>query len=81
MKWGENKRGSKKKEENIERGEIEQPIKPMMRFGQPVFDHLGNKIGIVLLNYPGMQLIDNLNQNFGVKEGNLMFMKGRATEA
>jgi len=36
---------------NIERGEIEQPLKPMIRFGTPVFDSAGKKRGIALLNY------------------------------
>ncbi len=36
---------------NIEHGEIEQPLKPTMRFATPVFDKNGTKRGIVLLNY------------------------------
>lgn len=42
---------------NIERGEIEQPLKSMIRFGTPVFDSHGRKRGIVLLNYLGAKLI------------------------
>lgn len=42
---------------NIERGQIEQPIKPMIRFGMPVFDVNGEKQGIILLNYLGNQLL------------------------
>ena len=38
---------------NIERGEIERLLKPMNRFGTPVFDITGRKRGIVLLNYFG----------------------------
>ncbi len=47
---------------NIERGEIELPIKPLIRFGTPVFDNLGNKIGIVVLNYFGSHLLENLDK-------------------
>ena len=36
---------------NVERGKIELPIKPIIRFGMPVFDSTGAKRGIVLLNY------------------------------
>ncbi len=36
---------------NIERGEIERPLKPMIRFGMPVFGSDGRKRGIVLLNF------------------------------
>ncbi|MFC1536516.1 diguanylate cyclase [Pseudomonadota bacterium] len=44
---------------NIEHGKIEQPFKPMIRFGAPVFDFAGNKRGIVVLNYLGSKLIDH----------------------
>ncbi|MEH2288878.1 ATP-binding protein [Nostoc sp.] len=47
---------------NIEQDRIEQPIKPMIRFGTPVFDSRGKKRGIVVLNYFGVKLLDNLNQ-------------------
>jgi len=43
---------------NIEHGEVEQPLKPMIRFGTPVFDHEGNRHGVILLNYLGKPLID-----------------------
>ncbi len=36
---------------NIERGEIERPLKPIVRLGTPVFDSDGKKRGIVILNY------------------------------
>ena len=36
---------------NIEQGKIEQPLKPMIRFGTPVFDTSGGKCGIIVLNY------------------------------
>jgi len=42
---------------NIERDRIEQPLKPMIRFGTPVFDHSGRKSGILLFNYLGERLI------------------------
>jgi hypothetical protein len=45
---------------NIEHGELEQPIKPMIRFGTPVFDSKGRKCGIVLLNHLGAHLLNNL---------------------
>ncbi|MEH2267984.1 MAG: ATP-binding protein [Nostoc sp.] len=49
---------------NIERGQVEQPLKPMIRFGTPVFDRNGQKRGIVVLNYFGTKLLDNFNQAF-----------------
>ena len=47
---------------NIEGGEIEQPLKPMIRFGTPVFDRHGKKQGIVVLNYLGENLINDLKK-------------------
>jgi diguanylate cyclase (GGDEF)-like protein len=45
---------------NIERGKIEYPLKPMIRFAMPVFDRGGRKHGVLILNYFGKQLIDHL---------------------
>ncbi|RLF44354.1 MAG: hypothetical protein DRN29_08610 [Thermoplasmata archaeon] len=43
---------------NIEHGEIEWPLKPVIRFGTPVFDKEGHKRGIVILNYLGDKLLE-----------------------
>jgi C4-dicarboxylate-specific signal transduction histidine kinase len=42
---------------NIERGQIEQPLKPMIRLGTPVSDRSGRKRGVLLFNYFGDRLI------------------------
>lgn len=42
---------------NIENDKIEEPLKPMIRFGTPIFDKQGNKKGLFLLNYLGAELI------------------------
>ncbi|MDO9048986.1 MAG: PAS domain S-box protein [Methylobacter sp.] len=44
----------------IEHNKIEQPIKPVIRFGTPVYDQHGQKRGIILLGYRGQRLIDRL---------------------
>ncbi|BCS96602.1 hypothetical protein DSLASN_22340 [Desulfoluna limicola] len=46
---------------NIEHGRIEQPLKPMIRIGTPVFDNQGRKRGVLLLNYLGQRLLDLLD--------------------
>ena len=46
----------------VEGGKIEYPLKPMMRFGTPVFDQDNQKKGIILLNYFGNRLIDNFTR-------------------
>lgn len=45
---------------NIEHGRIEQPLKPMIRFGTPLFDKTGHKRGIIIFNYLAENLIRKL---------------------
>ncbi len=45
---------------NVENGEIEQPIKPMLRIAVPVADRHGNKAGLVILNYLATELLDTI---------------------
>ena len=59
---------------NIERGQIEQPLKPMIRFGTPVADTEGRKRGIVLLNYFGAKMIQALNKASADTIGNCMLL-------
>ncbi len=59
---------------NIEYGEIENPIKPMLRIGTPLFDFENNKKGIVLLNYFAKDLIDNLRNEISSKNSSLYFL-------
>lgn len=59
---------------NRERGKIEQPLKPMIRFGQPVFDSQNNKRGIVLLNYLGNHLLKQLKSDATKAPGNVMLL-------
>jgi diguanylate cyclase (GGDEF)-like protein/PAS domain S-box-containing protein len=47
---------------NIENGKIEIPLKPMLRFGTPVFDHLGQKKGVILINYYADTIRQNIKQ-------------------
>ena len=46
---------------NKEHGRIEEPHKPMIRFGTPVFNAQGEKIGVILLNYLAEQLLDDFS--------------------
>lgn len=47
---------------NIENSKIEYPLKPMIRFGTPVFDKKGQKRGVIVLNYLGAQLLTTLEK-------------------
>ncbi len=48
---------------NIEEGKVQTPAKPTIRVGTPVFSKNGKRIGVIILNYEGKQLINKL---FGV---------------
>ncbi len=59
---------------NIERGEIEKPIKPVIRFGTPVFNAAGEKKGIILINYLASGLLDNIKEAATGTSGELMLV-------
>ena len=59
---------------NIEHGEIEQPIKPMIRFGTVVFDADGQKRGVIVLNYFGAILSQSLEQISPTISGQIMLL-------
>ncbi|MGV8981733.1 bifunctional diguanylate cyclase/phosphodiesterase [Clostridium sp.] len=48
---------------NTENGIIEKPIKPTIRFGVPIFKNNGEKIGVLIFNYLGENLLDIINEN------------------
>lgn len=58
---------------NVEDGRIEQPPKPTIRFGTPVFDDLGRKRGIVVLNYLGDRLLRKL-QRAGIAAADQVYL-------
>ena len=62
---------------NIERGQVETPRKPMIRFGTPVVDLKGVKHGIVLLNYFGKTLIEELARAASNSAGGFMLLNDR----
>ncbi len=47
---------------NVEDGEVERPLKPMLRFATPLFDAVGRRRGLLVLNYFGQLLIDRFVQ-------------------
>ncbi len=59
---------------NMERREIEQPPKPMIRFGTPIFDRHGRKRGIIILNYLGAKLIHRLKRASANAAGQAMLL-------
>ena len=62
---------------NIEHGQIEQPLKPMIRFGTPLVDLKGRKQGIVLLNYFGSEMIRHLHEASAETVGKFMLLNSQ----
>lgn len=50
---------------NVEHDQIEQPPKPTLRFGTPLFNSAGQKMGILLLNFNGQALLNDFTQSMG----------------
>ncbi len=59
---------------NLENGKIEEPVKPVMRLGTPVFNSNGDKTGIVLLNYLGGEFLGKLKGHHGSNLSNLLVL-------
>ena len=59
---------------NIEHGKIEQPFKPVLRLGTPVFNAEGNKQGIVLINYLARNFLDDIKRNSRIAKGRPMLL-------
>jgi len=59
---------------NVERGEIEQPPKPTIRFGTSVYDSDGVKRGVVIINYLGAKLLENFERVSVDFEGESMLL-------
>ncbi len=59
---------------NIENGELELPIKPMIRIATPVFDKSGQSIGMVILNYCARGLLENFTKIAGTRHGDIFLL-------
>lgn len=59
---------------NMEQGRIEDPFKPMIRFGTPVYDLAGGKRGVVVLNYLGAHLLDELEEMSRLSMGRVLLV-------
>ncbi|EGB14919.1 diguanylate cyclase [Pseudodesulfovibrio mercurii] len=62
---------------NVEDGLVEQPVRPMLRIGTPVFDAAGRKRGIILINYNARTLLDRILRTGSSAEGLTMLLNGR----
>lgn len=61
---------------NIEHGRIEIPYRPTLRFGCPVIDATGRKRGVVILNYNGTFLLDEIRKHNETESAVTMLCNG-----
>ena len=54
---------------NVEDGQVEKPIKPVIRFAMPVRDEFGTVRGIVMANYYGVYLLEKFADVTEAREG------------
>lgn len=59
---------------NMEHSRIEQPLKPVIRLGTPVFGRTGRKQGIIIFNYLAGNLIQNLKELAADSPGDSMLL-------
>ena len=59
---------------NMEFGEIETPPKPVIRFSTPAINDVGDTRGVVVLNFLGRQLIDELTSTSSKHYGEFMLL-------
>ena len=59
---------------NVERGEIEKPLKPMIRFGVPIFNNKNKKCGAIIINYLASTLIASIKEAGTLSLGDIMLV-------
>lgn len=52
---------------NVERGEIEFPYKPVIRFATPVINSEGKTVGLMVMNYLATELLQNFRDQMGLR--------------
>lgn len=51
---------------NMEDGQIEDPLKPMIRIATPVFDRKGDKRGVIVFNYLAQHILNQLDDSSNI---------------
>jgi diguanylate cyclase (GGDEF)-like protein len=59
---------------NIENGEIEQPLKPMLRLGVPCHGSDGELLGVIVINYLADDLLDAIRSAAAGSNGSLFIL-------
>ena len=61
---------------NVEHGKIEEPIHPTVRFAAPVYTRLGERRGVLVLNYHAKVLLGDLNRKAVGRGGQIWLVDG-----
>ncbi len=64
---------------NIENKSIEVPYKPILRFATPVFDKTGKNKGLVIVNYLGKNILDDLKNSSDPEKGKSYFITNNSS--
>ena len=59
---------------NIENGEIEDPIKPMVRLSTPLYNQRNELLGIVIVNYYAEYMLENFQNVAGTRYGEMYLL-------
>ncbi|NDY72165.1 GGDEF domain-containing protein [Desulfobacter hydrogenophilus] len=59
---------------NVEHGKVEEPKKPMIRFAIPVFNKDGGKSGMVIINFLGGHILEDLDKLNKNVTGNVLLL-------
>lgn len=59
---------------NIEKGIVEKPYKPMMRFATPVYDDSGKELGVIVLNYLAENALRSFRDLAKNSDGEMMLL-------
>ncbi|MCG8487824.1 MAG: sensor domain-containing diguanylate cyclase [Chromatiales bacterium] len=59
---------------NVEKGVIEQPIRPTIRFATPVVDGYGEKRGVLIINYDPDELLQRIEEIFITRLGQAVML-------
>jgi diguanylate cyclase len=59
---------------NMENNRIERPLKPVIRFSQPIFSDQDRFLGVLVLNYLGQRVLDRLVEEGRLDDGELMLI-------
>jgi signal transduction histidine kinase len=62
---------------NVERGEIQRPFRPVIRFSTPIYDSAGNKTGMLIINYLGDKLLQRLSSFDRQRQSRLMLVNAQ----